>query len=250
MKHKNIVIIGSDGKFGNFISKHLSENLNHHVINIDITNNKKQTDYICDITNEENVKDTIEKIREKYKSIDCLINFSHYKGSGSRLVPNNDFFKSIEDYPFEEWKKTLDVNLNGLFLTTKEFSKIFIKQKMGNFIFVSSTYGIVSPNKNIYGESGINSPIGYAVTKAGICNFTRYLATHLSEYGIIANCLVPGGIKDTSQNKEFINNYSNLTPLNRLSNLDDYVEPINFLIDPGKYYTGSILTVDGGWTAW
>ena len=55
MKPKNIVIIGSDGKLGNFISNHLSENLKHHIINIDITNNKKQTDYECDIANEENL---------------------------------------------------------------------------------------------------------------------------------------------------------------------------------------------------
>ena len=250
MKSKNIAIIGSNGKLGNHISKFLSNNLKHNVINIDITNSKNQSNYVCDITSEENVKKTLENIRENYETIDCLINFAHYKGSGSKLEPNNNFFKSIEDYPFDEWKKTLDVNLNGLFLTTKEFSKIFIKQKKGNFIFVSSTYGIVSPNKNIYGDSGINSPIGYAVTKAGICNFTRYLATHLSKYGIIANCLVPGGIKDESQSKEFIRNYSNLTPVKRLSNLDDYEEAFKFLIEPGRYYTGSILTVDGGWTAW
>ena len=249
MKHKIIVILGADGKLGNFISNTLKKN-GHKLINIDISDNKKEVDYVCDITNEKNLKETVKKIKDKYERIDCVINFSHYKGSGTRLEPNNNFFSSIEDYPFEEWKKTLDVNLNGLFLSAKEFSRIFIKQKSGNFIFISSTYGIVSPNKKIYGNSGINSPVGYAVTKAGICNFTKYLATHLSEYGIIANCLVPGGIEDRAQKEEFIKKYSELTPLNRLSKLEDYVNVINYLIDPGKYTTGSIVTVDGGWTAW
>lgn len=249
MKHKNIVLLGSDGKLGNFISKNLKKN-GHNIINIDISNHTKETDFICDITDEDSLKKTVNEIKNNYKIIDCLINFSHYKGSGSKLQPNNNFFSSIENYPFEEWKKTLDVNLNGLFLSTKEFSKIFIKQNSGNFIFISSTYGIVSPNKKIYGNSGINSPVGYAVTKAGICNFTKYIATHLSEYGIIANCLVPGGIEDTAQSKEFVEKYSNLTPLNRMSKLEDYISVINYLIEPGKYTTGSIVTVDGGWTAW
>ena len=101
MKHKTIVILGADGKLGNFISNTLKKN-GHKLINIDISDNKKEVDYVCDITNEKNLKETVKKIKEKYEHIDCVINFSHYKGSGTRLEPNNNFFSSIEDYPFEE----------------------------------------------------------------------------------------------------------------------------------------------------
>lgn len=249
MKKKNIVILGADGKVGSFISNHLKQ-LNHSVINSDLTNNSKKIEFICDLTKEFKVKNLIKKIEKKYKYVDCVINLTHYKGSGSKLQPNNNFFKAFENYDFDEWKKTLDVNLNGLFLASREFTKLFIKQKKGNFIFVSSTYGLVSPNKTIYGNSGINSPIGYAVTKSAITNFTRYLATHLGQYGIIANCLVPGGIEDKNQSNNFKKNYKKLTPLQRLSKLDDYKNVLSYLIDPGDYTTGSIVVVDGGWTAW
>lgn len=60
----------------------------------------------------------------------------------------------------------------------------FKKQRKGVIVNISSTYGNVSPNKNIYGTSGINAPVAYSSSKAAIINLTRYIATHLAEYGI------------------------------------------------------------------
>jgi len=108
----------------------------------------------------------------------------------------------------------------------------------------------MSPNPTIYGDSGINSPIGYATTKSGVINFTKYVAVHLAKKNIIANCLVPGGIKDKKQSKKFIKKYSALTPLNRMSNCEDYTKAMDFLINPGRYMTGSVVVVDGGWSIW
>ena len=71
---------------------------------------------------------------------------------------------------------------------------------------MSSTYGIVSADKSIYGESGINSPVAYASSKGAIINLTRYMATHLCDYDIRVNCLSPGGVYN-NQSEEFVKNY-------------------------------------------
>ena len=75
-------------------------------------------------------------------------------------------------------EKNIDINLTSTFIVTKEVLKIMLKNKKGTILNFSSTYGLVSPNYNIYGNSGINSPIGYTTTKSAIINFTKYIATH------------------------------------------------------------------------
>ena len=100
---------------------------------------------------------------------------------------------------------------------TKAVGAVMKKQKSGVIVNTASTYGLVSPNKSIYKNSGINSPIAYAVTKAAIINFSRYLATHWADYGIRINTLSPGGVDNPGQSEDFKKNFSKLTPLNRLA---------------------------------
>ena len=115
---------------------------------------------------------------------------------------------------------------------------------------VSSTYGIVSANKSIYGDSGINSPVAYATSKAALINLTRYMATHLVDDGIRVNCLSPGGVFN-NQEEDFLKNYCEKTPLKRMANAQDYQGAILYLIsNASAYMTGANLVVDGGWTAW
>ncbi len=126
----------------------------------------------------------------------------------------------------------------------------FRKNKGGVIVNISSTYGNVSANKSIYGDSGINSPVAYGTSKAALINFTRYLATHLADQNIRANCLSPGGVFN-NQSEEFISNYTRLTPLGRMAEAEDYQGAILFLMsDASRYMTGANLIVDGGWTAW
>tara|TARA_X000000950_G_C13917198_1_gene661596 strand:+ start:1261 stop:2106 length:846 start_codon:yes stop_codon:yes gene_type:complete len=204
-----------------------------------------------DITNEELVKKKISESVRNFKTIDILINHAHYKGDPNFLKPHSDFFASFENYPYEIWKNTINVNLNGLFLVTKYVGSVMKDQRSGVIVNTASTYGIVSPNKSIYGDSGINSPISYAVTKSAILNFSRYLATHWAENKIRVNTISPGGVENNGQSDEFKKNYSDLTPLKRLAKETDYQGAVLFLAsDASAYMTGSNLVVDGGWTAW
>ena len=251
---KIAVVVGGSGQLGvNTIEVLLSAGCK--VINLDLINNFKANKnyfyYKLNITSEKNVKKIALEIKKKFLKINILINHAHYKGDKKDLVPFHKFFSSVENYPSEIWRKTLEVNLNGLFFATKYFIPLLIKNKQSVILNTSSTYGKVSPNKNIYGNSGINSPIPYAVTKSAIIGFTKYLATHFADKGLRANTLLPGGIKNINQKKFFIKNYSKHTPMKRLSYSSEYKETILFMVsDASSYMTGSEVVVDGGYTAW
>ena len=139
----------------------------------------------------------------------------------------------------------------AIFFITKHFINLLTKNKKSVILNTSSIYGKVSPNKYIYESMGINSPIGYATTKAAIIGFTKYLATHYGDKGLRANILIPGGIQSKGQPKKFRKNYIKLTPLKRMALKNEYKEAILFLVsDASSYMTGSEFIVDGGWTAW
>ena len=72
-----------------------------------------------DITNEELVNKKVKDSKNLLGNIDILVNHAHFKGDPELLKPHSEFFSSFEEYPFEVWKNTIDVNLNGLFLITK-----------------------------------------------------------------------------------------------------------------------------------
>tara|TARA_Y100000816_G_C26101368_1_gene583819 strand:+ start:1412 stop:2203 length:792 start_codon:yes stop_codon:yes gene_type:complete len=252
-KGEIIVVVGGSGQLGKISVKTLLEN-GFKVINLDLVNTKFRSKsyyfYKVDITNEKAVIEVSKKILKKFKKLKGLINHSHYKG-GRLLNNKSSFFSKFEKYPYNEWLAAINVNLNGLFLTTKYLLPILLKNKNSVIINTSSTYGKVSPNKDIYGNSKINSPISYATTKSAIIGFTKYLSTHYAKKGVRANILIPGGIKNKKHKLKFIKNYSKLTPNGRMSFSWEYSDAILFLVsDSSSYMNGSEFVVDGGWTAW
>jgi NAD(P)-dependent dehydrogenase (short-subunit alcohol dehydrogenase family) len=254
------VVVGGSGQIGiNSVSILLEAG--SEVVILDIvepdfdTNNdlclKKLHYFKCDITDLNNVSLVVDEVVEKFKVIDCLVNHSHFKGDPKRLKPHSEFFAPVEDYPLEIWSATIDVNLTGLFLICQKFGKVMRNQNHGVIINTASTYGIVSARESIYGDSGINSPVSYAATKAAIINLSRYLSTHWAKYNIRVNTLSPGGVANKNQSDDFVNNYSDMTPLARMARPDEYQGAILFLAsEASSYMTGSNLIIDGGWTAW
>ena len=96
----------------------------------------------------------------------------------------------------------------------------------------------------------IEKPIGYSISKSGILNLTRFLATKFAENKIRVNTLTLGGVYDDNP-PEFVKDYSERTPLKRMANKEEYAGPLLFLAsDMSSYMTGSNLIVDGGWSAW
>lgn len=208
------------------------------------------TIFKLDVSNKTDVIECVKSIREKLGKIYGLVNCFHFKGNTRKLDTTSNFFAGFEDYPEEAWDLVHNVNLKGSFLMAQSCIPFFIENQAGVIVNISSTYGNVSANKNIYGDSGINSPVAYGTSKAALINLTRYQATHLSGKNIRVNCLSPGGVFN-NQAEDFLKNYTSLTPLGRMADANEYQGPILFLMsDASSYMTGANLVVDGGWTAW
>ncbi len=205
---------------------------------------------LLNVSDKEQVENFYEKARKDFGKLYGVANSFHFKGNSRKLDTSSNFFSGFEDYPEEAWDTVHDINLKGSFLMSQKIIPYLKENNGGVIVNVSSTYGNVSPNKSIYGNSGINSPVAYATSKAAIINLTRYIATHMAEHNIRANVLSPGGVFN-NQTDEFLRNYTALTPLKRMAVAEDYQGAILFLMsNASQYMTGANLIVDGGWTAW
>ena len=203
--------------------------------------NSKAIHELVDITNKQAVTELAIKVKDKFGKCDILVNSVHYKGGA--------FFTDLSKYPIESWEKVLSVNLTGTFLMCQAFGSMMFEGDGGSIVNISSTYGLVSADPRIYGKSGINSPVSYAATKSAILNLSRYLAIHWRPK-VRVNVLAPGGV-EVDQDPQFIKNYCSRTPLGRMAKAEDYQGAILFMCsDASKYMTGSVVVVDGGWTAW
>ncbi|QQG45459.1 MAG: SDR family oxidoreductase [Candidatus Sungiibacteriota bacterium] len=163
-----------------------------------------------------------------------------------------------EDYPEDAWHEVLHSHLTGAHFVSQEFIRhIKTSGKKGSIINISSTYGLVAPDQSVYDfrrENGeeFYKPITYSVAKAGVLNFTRWLAEYCRQSGIPVrvNTLVPGGVY-AGQNEIFLKEYSKRTVLGRMAEEHEYNAAILFLAShhASSYMTGSALVIDGGWTA-
>jgi len=161
---------------------------------------------------------------------------------------------TFEDYPLDQWKAALDVNLTGLFLSAQAASRPMLAQDSGSMIFICSTYGLAGPDQRIYRKPGQEvqsyKPVYYSVTKAGVLGLVRYLATYYAGKKIRANALTPGGVYH-NHDETFTQNYAYRTVLGRMAEKDEMNGALLFLAsEASSYMTGSNVVVDGGWTAW
>ena len=125
-------------------------------------------------------------------------------------------------------------------------------QLNSQIINIASIYGMISPNKCIYTDTNRLSSEIYGATKAGIIQMTKYFATRYAHADIRVNCIAPGGVLNNElQGPDFIKNYSNLVPLNRLCE-DKEVSELIFSFVSGKfsYVTGQTIAIDGGMSSW
>lgn len=160
----------------------------------------------------------------------------------------------FENYPLDMWKKSLEVNLTGVFLCSQIIGKHMSETGGGVIINVASTYGVVAPDQNLYKDENGNQmfykPPAYSTTKAGVIALTKYIASYWGDKNVRCVCLSPGGVFN-NQNEVFVKKYSQKTMLGRMAKKEDYRAAIVFLASDGaSYMTGANLIVDGGFTAW
>lgn len=198
---------------------------------------KVSTEYL-DLGSSESIKKVCESIVSKFGKVDILFNNAVARAGGNPSTVTE-----------EQWVTAMHINSTGFFMASKIFGEQMIKQHSGVMVNISSIYGVVGPNFNIYEGTDITSPANYAFAKGGMINYTRYAASYYGRFGIRVNCISPGGFQ-TDQPDIFIKNYSKQTPLGRMATDDDIKGAAVFLAsDASSYITGQNLMVDGGWTA-
>lgn len=192
---------------------------------------------------------------EKYSHIDGLINnaANNPKVEGDAKNMKNIRF---EDFPLEMWMDDISVGLTGAFVCSQVFGSIMARQRKGVILNISSDLGIIAPDQRIYQKDGLKEedqtvkPVTYSVIKHGILGLTKYIATYWAQKGVRANSLCPAGVFN-HQNEDFLVKISDLIPMGRMADSDEYKGTILYLLsEASSYMTGATVIVDGGRTCW
>ena len=255
MIDKVVLITGGNGHLGKAMSEILCEygatlvlasrnqqkNLQLKNELIDKYNCKVKTIEL-DISSRENINENISNLIDEFGKIDVLINNSYY-GAGSELLEMKD----------DDWYKGIDGSINSCYRMSQTVLKYMQEKKSGKIINIASMYGLVAPDVSIYEDNNFYNPANYGVGKAGIIQFTKYIAAVYGKFGITCNTISPGPFPNTNVQKDnkFLENLSKRVPLNRIGVPDD-MKGITLLLasDASNYINGANISVDGGWTIW
>ncbi len=211
--------------------------------------------YKADIKDRHAMEQLAVEICGKYSHIDGLINnaANNPKVEGDAKNMKNIRF---EDFPIEMWMDDISVGLTGALVCSQVFGSVMAKQKKGVILNISSDLGIIAPDQRIYQKDGLKEeeqmvkPVTYSVIKHGILGLTKYIATYWAQKGVRANSLCPAGVFN-NQNDDFLDKLSNLIPMGRMADSDEYKGTILYLLsDASSYMTGATVIVDGGRTCW
>ena len=161
-----------------------------------------------------------------------------------------DFPKNtLENLDPADWHSNTAAHMDSICLLSSTVADLMASSGGGSIVNVASIYGMVSPRFSIYPSGETESPPVYSAIKAGIINYSRYLACYFASKKVRVNCVSPGGVLN-SQSLVFTKNYNATVPMGRLARSSEIAGPILFLCsDRASYVTGINLPVDGGWTA-
>lgn len=183
----------------------------------------------ADVTNEEQVKNIYTTSIDTFGKVDILFN-----NAGIGAV------KPTEELTYAEWRKTVEVDLDGVFLVAQAAIKEFLKAGSGVIVNTASMYGWV----------GSPGSAAYNAAKAGVVNLTRSLGLEYAARNIRVNALCPGYIDTAILGDSDREALINTTPMNRLGKSEEMAKAVLFMAsDDSSFMTGNSLIVDGGYTA-
>lgn len=195
----------------------------------------------CDVSETESIIEAYEAVLSNENGIDVLINNAFYL-SGQDPLGMTD----------EQWDSGIDGTLSSVFRCIREVVPHIEKSESPRIINVSSMYGVVAPDFDVYKEfpESLNPP-HYGAAKAGVIQLSKYYASYLGEKGITVNTITPGPYPSevVQEKEEFIDLLAQKTILKRIGKPEDLAGAFVFLASEASgYMTGQNIIVDGGWT--
>lgn len=207
----------------------------------------------ADITSENEIEVVKDELLNRYGHIDVLINnaANNPKVEGGS---NNLRATSFTEFSKDIWQEDIAVGLTGALICTQIFGKVMEQQKSGVVLNIGSDYGIIAPDQRIYRKEGIPEdeqiikPVSYSVVKHGLIGMTKYLAAYWGNKGIRVNTLCPASLYN-GQDTEFVEKISQLIPMGRMSEPEEYICTVLYMIsEASSYMTGATVVLDGGRT--
>lgn len=262
VKDKVIVITGGTGVLGSSIAKYLAaqgalivilgrrSDEGQKIISQIKSDEGEAVFFKTDVLNVDILHDNLQDILLEYGRVDALINAAGGNMKGATIMPDANFF----DLEPEAFKTVLDLNLTGTVLPTQVFLKPMVKQGKGSIINFTSMAAF-RPMSRV---------CGYAAAKAGISNFTAYMAHELAhKFGenLRINAVAPGFFL-TEQNRFLLTNEDGSltergqdvirqTPFGRFGRPEELCGTIQYLLsDAASFVTGTVAVVDGGFNTY
>ena len=199
----------------------------------------------CNLEIEQERTNAIENLKNNKTRVSCLINNAAYV-SGTNML---GWTTSFEKQSLEVWRRAIEVNLTAAFHFAQAFSPELKNEKDGNIINITSIYGQLGPDWDLYKDTQMGNPAAYSVSKGGLEQLTRWLATTLAPE-VRVNAVCPGGIS-RNQPSNFVSRYEKRTPMKRMATENDFKGVISFLASQqSSYVTGQTINVDGGFSSW
>lgn len=261
VKDRVVVITGGTGVLGKAIANHLAEEgakvvilgrkaeVGNQIVNEIRAQGGEAMFLVTDVLNREVLEQNLADILKAYGRVDALLNAAGGNIAGAVIAPDATFF----DLKIDEFQKVVDLNLTGTVLPTQVFLKPMVEQKAGCIVNFASMTSF----------RPITRVAGYAAAKAGISNFTQFMATEVAVKfgeGIRVNAIAPGFFL-TEQNRNLLTNPDGSytargeavirqTPYGRMGRAEELCGTIQYLIsDASNFVTGTVAVVDGGFNA-
>ncbi len=197
------------------IDKVKSENLSHQVV---------------DVTNFEIVNKNLEEVEKNYGKIDIFVNNAGIAGMNT----------TVAEYPLDEWKKVMNLNLNSVFYCCKAVVPFMLKNDYGRIVNIAS----------IAGKEGNPNASAYSTSKAGVIGLTKSLGKELAQKNIAVNCVTPAAAKTRifdQMTEEHINYMLSKIPRNKFAKVEELASLVTWLAsEENSFSTAAVFDLSGG----
>jgi NAD(P)-dependent dehydrogenase (short-subunit alcohol dehydrogenase family) len=197
------------------INKLKSENLSHQAV---------------DVTNFEIINQNLEEVERKHGKIDIFINNAGIAGMNT----------TVAEYPLDEWKKVMNLNLNSVFYCCKAVVPYMLKNDYGRIVNIAS----------IAGKEGNPNASAYSTSKAGVIGLTKSLGKELAQKNIAVNCVTPAAAKTRifdQMTQEHINYMLSKIPRNKFAKVEELASLVTWLAsEENSFSTAAVFDLSGG----